>query len=162
MGSMKRVWLLAGRILFWLTWPAVWLYLGRSQRVRVVILCGDELLLNQNWLCNGKWSLPGGGRKGQETALQTARRELHEELGLDIPASSLKSLGGHQLRNSWPSFRYELLITKVGTKPLLQLGFPAITAAQWLRPTKLSVTNTKPEVLPALRELGLIARNPVQ
>ncbi|MGC1495363.1 MAG: NUDIX hydrolase [Sulfitobacter sp.] len=37
----------------------------------------------------GHWDLPGGGREGQETPLQCALRECHEELGLHVPKSAV-------------------------------------------------------------------------
>jgi 8-oxo-dGTP pyrophosphatase MutT (NUDIX family) len=36
----------------------------------------------------GQWALPGGRTDADETPEQTARRELHEELGLELPASA--------------------------------------------------------------------------
>jgi 8-oxo-dGTP diphosphatase len=36
------------------------------------------------------WDLPGGGREGQETPLQTATREIQEELGFVLDASALR------------------------------------------------------------------------
>jgi 8-oxo-dGTP diphosphatase len=32
-----------------------------------------------------QWDLPGGGREGDETPLECALRELHEEFGLRLP-----------------------------------------------------------------------------
>ena len=37
----------------------------------------------------GYWDLPGGGREGDESPLECALRECHEELGLNVPASSV-------------------------------------------------------------------------
>lgn len=35
------------------------------------------------------WDLPGGGREGEETPVDCARRELVEEFGLDLPPTRL-------------------------------------------------------------------------
>lgn len=35
------------------------------------------------------WDLPGGGREGSETPEQTVLREIREEVGLDLPATTL-------------------------------------------------------------------------
>lgn len=37
------------------------------------------------------WDLPGGGREGDETAMECGLRELREEFGLTLPADRLTS-----------------------------------------------------------------------
>lgn len=56
--------------------------------VRAILLTpGDEVLLLRVEVQNGRfWITPGGGAHPGETAHQTLRRELAEELGLDQPA----------------------------------------------------------------------------
>lgn len=45
----------------------------------------NDLLLVRNWGGKRQWSLPGGGVKRNEQHIEAARRELYEEVGLDIP-----------------------------------------------------------------------------
>lgn len=45
----------------------------------------------------GMWDLPGGGREDNETPVDCALREIKEELGIDVPASSIT------LQKAYPS-----------------------------------------------------------
>jgi 8-oxo-dGTP pyrophosphatase MutT (NUDIX family) len=38
---------------------------------------------------SGQWALPGGRLEPEETPVAAALREIHEEIGLDLPAASL-------------------------------------------------------------------------
>jgi len=40
----------------------------------------------------GQWALPGGRRDGDETVVQTALRETHEEIGVELPDSAVLGL----------------------------------------------------------------------
>ena len=50
------------------------------------LLCRRAAKLNNH---GGQWALPGGRMDPGETPEDTARRELHEELGLDLPADAV-------------------------------------------------------------------------
>lgn len=66
--------------------------------VLVYPVCGDEILmLHRNLRPEdfhaGKWNGLGGKFEPGESPLDTARRELREESGLDLPASAFRPLG---------------------------------------------------------------------
>lgn len=81
-----------GRQAFKINLPIIRRILNGSIRVKVLILSPDskQVLLVKNLLSQQKWTLPGGGVKREETAIQAARREIKEELGLNIDIEGLK------------------------------------------------------------------------
>ena len=79
-----------GFIAFWVCWPGLYFYFKPfPERSRVLVVAGDEFLAVRPWLGKGRYILPGGGKKRQETLLSSAVRELNEETGIDAPESSL-------------------------------------------------------------------------
>lgn len=68
-------------------------YLTKRQRARVVVTDDqNRVLLVQGIISRGNWTLPGGGLKRGESAVDAAQRELHEEIGIRLPKSSFKYL----------------------------------------------------------------------
>lgn len=57
-----------------------------------LVIWNDKLLLEKRRDCD-LWGLVGGGVKRRETPLQAITREIHEELGLNIPKESIRKLG---------------------------------------------------------------------
>lgn len=61
----------------------------RFSGAKIALLCDSQILIYQRddkesipW--PGHWDLPGGGREGDETPVECAIRETHEEFGLTL------------------------------------------------------------------------------
>lgn len=57
-----------------------------------LVLLGDRalvLLRDQGVPWAGMWDLPGGGREGEEAPWETLRREVEEEVGLEIDGAEV-------------------------------------------------------------------------
>jgi 8-oxo-dGTP diphosphatase len=66
------------RRLYW------WLVRPKRFGVKVALTCGPEILLVRHSYMPG-WSLPGGGyRPRRETPAQAGRREIRQELGIEL------------------------------------------------------------------------------
>src|SRR5690242_13154441 len=92
---MKRIWTIVGRLLYFCSWPLLYVYLRfGGERTRVIVEHQDKVLLVQNWLGNGQWMLPGGGVFRHERPTYSAVRELREETGLIVKPRDLKLIGG--------------------------------------------------------------------
>ncbi|HUO69551.1 MAG TPA: NUDIX domain-containing protein [Solirubrobacteraceae bacterium] len=61
--------------------------------VKCVLTDGELVLLVRHTYGPAQWDLPGGALKSGEEPRLTARREMHEELGVDITA--WESIGTH-------------------------------------------------------------------
>jgi len=78
-----------GRILYWLSWPVLFIYLRNSKRCRAIVSEGDNILIIRNWLGPGHYTLPGGGLRPYEDPKRGIIRELEEETGLVVKADNL-------------------------------------------------------------------------
>ena len=56
----------------------------KTRGVICLILSGDELLLIRHTYGHSAWTLSGGGLKKNESKEEAVKREVKEELGLDI------------------------------------------------------------------------------
>src|ERR1700739_3514268 len=52
--------------------------------IKLIIKDSNDKLLVLKDLTDNSWELPGGGLDHGETAIQTARREINEELGVKL------------------------------------------------------------------------------
>ncbi len=114
---MIRTWRIVGIIAFWASWPALYLRLRRSARVRIVVLHQGNVLLVRNWYNSGQWQLPGGGIRQDESMTESAQRELAEEVGIELQPEDFNSLGKQfAVRERGLPFRCQPVIAHVGSE----------------------------------------------
>ena len=65
-----------------------------------------ELLLGRHE--DGFWDFPGGKKEGNETIIETALREIEEEMGLKLDPSKLEQIEGHYDINKGKVFKCEV------------------------------------------------------
>lgn len=109
------------------------------------------MVVVENWLGTGRWSLPGGGVKRDESPVQAARREVYEEVGLMIDPARLRSLGEYTQRDHGLQFRYELFIVALPQRTALTPRPVEIRRAAWLKPSDIEEEMIGPSVREALR-----------
>ena len=148
---MKRLYEIAGRLVFILSYPAVQLLVGRQKRAYLLLRCGDEVLLVKNWYGNGRWSLPGGGLHASETAELGLKREVMEEVGYDIAGLKLK--GPESFKSAVGLTHKPCLVfcAEIGAKPDLRLNSFELTGAAWYRAEEITSLPVWPEVKAALQ-----------
>jgi 8-oxo-dGTP pyrophosphatase MutT (NUDIX family) len=64
----------------------VWWFLTRPRKsgVKCVLTDGDQVLLVRHTYGRRRWDIPGGAVKRGEPPAHAARREMREELGIDV------------------------------------------------------------------------------
>lgn len=87
---MKKLWQMVGVAAFWLSRPALRVYLRKTERTRVIITAEGKVLLVKTWLGSGDWMLPGGGIHKDEEPAAAAIREVYEETGIRLQPADLK------------------------------------------------------------------------
>jgi len=140
-----------GVALYWLTWPGLWWYLRSSQRTRVLVVCGPQVLLVKTWLGDGKWSLPGGGLHRHEDPRRGARRELLEETALDVPMDRMKLIDRRNANNHGLVFSYDLFVIEVAVALPLKRQPREIAALGWYDHRQLTDEQLAPDARDALR-----------
>ena len=128
-----RLWGIIGRVVYWLGWPVLFVYLYPSRRKSVVVTCGDEVLVLKGWLGNGHWSLPGGGLHRGEDPATGAVRELREEVGIVLEPQKLTFMYKKSVRNE-SGFRFGVIAYRIELqeKPPLAIRHLEVQEAKWL------------------------------
>lgn len=109
---MQALRIILGKMLFWASWPALYIYLKDSTRSRVLLEHNGNILLLRGWYDGNKWSLPGGGLHAHESAKASAIRETYEEVGIKLEEGSLLDLGD----DVYSSYKLHFKIKRFGYK----------------------------------------------
>ena len=149
---MKKILGGIGTVVFWLMWPAWFVYFRNSgTRSRVLVVAGDEILLVQGLIGQKKYGLPGGGTKKNESVRASGARELNEELGIDIAESSLVRLGARMHRKYYLRYWTEYYVVQLAEKPELKLQKLEIFVADWVIINQVNNLKLTEEAVYALR-----------
>lgn len=151
------VWKKLGTLVFWLIWPLTTPLLRRTTRTRLLLSVGDEVLVTRSWVSDGRWSLPGGGLHRGEIALQGVLREVHEEVGIDLLASTVRAVGSGSYHGHGQTFSCHYFVAELTAKPMLHLQRLEISAAQWVPLNQLRLAGYGSDVVTAqdLRQRSL-------
>ena len=129
--------------------PAVLIYLRRGDSVLMLHRNARDASADFH---SGKWNGLGGKCDPDESPLETAKRELQEESGLDLPLESFHSLGVVQFPNFKPKKHedwidnHELYRNKVKTNRLTQRQAVNIPLMKETIKTLLSKIDDAPNV----------------
>lgn len=148
---MKKLARILGTIAFWVGWPVSYIYLRRSERVRVLLVTNDEkILLVQTWHGTGEWSLPGGGTRKNEDKTRAAQRELMEETTIALGAEQLQPLGLKKHTEYGLVFTCDYFGAKLTAPIAAKPRLPEILEARWVAKSDLPQYRLGPDVRHAL------------
>jgi ADP-ribose pyrophosphatase YjhB (NUDIX family) len=148
------------RLVFRCAYLALWAYrvIARPEvsGVKCILTVGDSVLLVRHTYGPREWDLPGGGIKRGEGPATAARREMHEELGIDIDIENLRD-AGHVLATLNRSRATVYCFAAELPTPQITIERGEIGAARWFTLDDLP-SRTGRLTLPALRRAGVGVR----
>lgn len=122
------------RVAWVLLWLASPLHRGRGRGVKGILSHEGRVLLVQHTYGPRRWEIPGGGLRRGEEPIDGIRREIREELGVEVAAPTVIATGsgaGRESRRRMTYFTAELPVEAVTPDPV------EIARAQWHDPAAL-------------------------
>lgn len=147
---MRLLLTVGGRVAYWLGWPVWRFLLAHSVRTRVLVLSDGAVLVVASYLGDGSWSLPGGGLHRAEDPADGAARELYEETGLRVAATSLKNMGVHRVTRRGLSYPAHFFAVEVPRQPMQVQRFE-VANYRWVPLAEIETFTDNPTVLTGLR-----------
>lgn len=138
---IRKLYISVGRIGFWVLLPLMRILIRRTERVYLVLLDKDKVLLIKNWWSSREYHLPGGGVGRGEDTVHALIRELREELGYKLKPEGLKKVSSGRWTAHNLGFKYQIYITDYDH--------------QNLKPPKLEITDIRWVSIKEAQELPL-------
>jgi 8-oxo-dGTP pyrophosphatase MutT (NUDIX family) len=149
-GLSTRLRRLAYRFAYLLLWAYRVVVRPELAGVKCILTEGDQVLLVRHTYGPREWDLPGGGIKRRESPRMAARREMHEELGIDI--EDMQDVG--QVIGSLNHTRATVYCYRAELRaPDIKMDQGEIAAIRWFPSQKLPAKLGR-MTLPALRRAG--------
>lgn len=132
MSVMKKLWKAVGTGAFWVSWPALRLYLQGSRRTRLILRGADgRLLLLKGWYSSNEWQLPGGGLHRNEDPVRGVCREVLEETGLIVPPDRLRFIKEMSVAEHGLRFRVLIFLADLPLEARLKPRWPEVAELAW-------------------------------
>lgn len=121
-----------GTAAFYLTIPALYFYIKKDERSRLIVVHDDKVLVLQAWYGPNKWMLPGGGiHKGEEVTV-AATRELFEETGIVARPEDLQFVRRAPVGDSYGLKHVQnVYVLALDNRPELRIPNKEIRCADW-------------------------------
>ena len=135
---MLRRFKFIGTLAFLLTIPALFFYLQKDERTRIVVQVGDKILVLKGWYGPNKWMLPGGGIHPGEDRAVAAARELREETGIVVEPEALTYITSGPVKDSYGlKYKYHLYTLRLINEELVTIDNFEICDSDWRTPDEL-------------------------
>lgn len=145
---MRQGYIIAGRIVapFFFVGLTIYSFITKRQRARVLVTDGKyRVLLVRGIVSSGDWTLPGGGLKKGELAIDAAQRELHEEIGVKLPKKSfvyLWTLERPEIKIPYVALLYRARVKKTEVRGI-KIDKREIREARWFTRSNLPMNLSK-------------------
>ncbi|MGI9432047.1 MAG: NUDIX domain-containing protein [Myxococcota bacterium] len=150
---IDALWRAALRVAYRVLWIYWHVFRPRTEGVCVLVWHEGRLLVLRHSYKSGV-GIPAGAPRRGEAPIATALRELREEVGITLPAESLRLLGECHSRHEAKRDHLVAFETRLERAPAIEIDRREIVAAWWAAPGELDDA----ELWPPLHELLDLSR----